>query len=304
MSCFRLLTVAAVGSGLILLTGWQIIADEGSGPQDADRAAIRAAGKAYVAALRRGDAEALAEHWVPGGVYVNATDRSFDARALIQQQFKAGQPQAGTGGIDVDTESSLRFVTADVAIEEGTSRRVQGAHVVPGRFTAVWVKRGPRWLLDSVRERAPASAASGHPLEALSWMLGEWVGEGGNLSVRWSGVWSENEKFILRRFTIEQAGSVVRRGTQRLGWDAAAGKIRSWTFLSDGTIVEGDWRREDGAWIEKTSGVLSDGKRSAAVNFWVPEGEDRWVLNASHVKVGDAALDNSVVEFQRVRLPR
>ncbi|NIL96675.1 MAG: DUF4440 domain-containing protein, partial [Planctomycetales bacterium] len=176
MTRFGLLAVTGLGSLWIVLAPWGVTAEQASQPREGDVAAIRRAGQEYVAALRRGDAEALAAHWVPGGMYMDATDRSFDARALIQQQFGSDPPQGVVRSVEVDANSSIRFVTADVAIEEGTARDANGTDAGRGRFTAVWVKKGPRWLLESLREWQPKSSSPKSSLEALAWMLGKWVG--------------------------------------------------------------------------------------------------------------------------------
>ena len=130
-------------------------------------------------------------------------------------------------------------------------------------------------------------------------MIGDWVGQGDEFVVTCSADWSENKKFIVRRFTVEREGRDVLSGTQRIGWDPSARRIRSWVFDSSGGIVEGRWRREGNSWIVKTTGVLSDGSQSSAVNFWVPEGGDRCVLKSSHVMVGEATMEDFVVEFRR-----
>jgi hypothetical protein len=111
--------------------------------------------------------------------------------------------------------------------------------------------------------------------------------------------WSENRQFIVRRFSVERAGDETLHGTQRIGWDPAAGRLRSWVFDSDGGVFEGRWRSEGDSWIVKTTGVLADGDRSTAINFWIPEGPDRFVLRTSHVKVGDVPVEGSVVEFKQ-----
>ena len=42
-------------------------------------------------------------------------------------------------------------------------------------------------------------------------------------------------------------------GTQVIGWDPAAGTIRSWMFDSDGGFGEGTWSKKDNSWIVKFS---------------------------------------------------
>ena len=299
MICFRHLAVVGVGCASIVVASVALIADEK--PRAAEKeAAVRQAGKTYVEALRRGDGKALAALWTVDGVYVDATGRSVKAQELIEQSFGSDATTQTKDDVTVDPNSSIRFVTPNVAIEEGTSSATAAgsADGAAGHYTAIWVNHGQGWQLASLRELGIRSDSS--RLDALAWMIGDWVGKGDDLIVRSSAYWSENKKFIVRRFTVEQAGTKVLGATQRIGWDPAAGKIRSWVFDSEGGITEGRWRSEGDSWIVKTTGVLPNGSQSSAINFWIPEGEDRSVLKSSHVMVDDVAIEDSVIEFNRI----
>jgi len=150
-------------------------------------APIREAGKAYVEALNHGDAKALAALWTASGVYVDADGRSFNAHALIEQHFSDDTETENLEKVPVDSDSTIRFVTPDVAVEEGSSRATSatGEEVVTGGYSAIWVKRNDRWMLDSLREWESTSVAKDGPLDALSWIIGDWVGKKcGNFNVK------------------------------------------------------------------------------------------------------------------------
>ena len=219
---------------------------------------------------------------------------------MIREQFGTTASGSDAAAAAVDYDSTIRFVSPDVAVEHGTTKSNSGpTPSVPVSFTAVWVKQGGKWLLDTLRE-SHAINASANPLKAMQWMVGEWVGTGKDFTTSWTASWSHNEKFLVRQFSIGRTGEQVN-GTQYIGWDPESRRVRSWTFDSDGAIVEGTWRNEDDAWIVKTISIQPDGRRSTAINFWVPEGEDRCVLKSSHVKLDDTAVEDFVLEFARVR---
>lgn len=272
-------------------------------PEDtaAQEVAIRATGKAYVEAVQRGDANAMAAAWTKDGSYTDETGRSFNAQTLIEQKYG---PQATTEEarttqlVEIDIKSTLRFVSAGVAVEEGIHQSPDAA----GGFTAIWVKTKQGWKLDHLIEHASVPGLQGGALEALSWMIGDWVGQGqGNdLTVMCSANWSENRKFIVRHFSVKQGGQQVLTGTQRIGWHPGSKTIRSWVFDSSGGIVEGRWRQEGDAWIVKTTGVSADGSSSSAINFWIREGTDSCALKSSHVKVGETEVEDAVLEFRRI----
>jgi hypothetical protein len=140
-----------------------------------------------------------------------------------------------------------------------------------------------------------------NPLSQLDWLVGDWVSGGEGYKARNSARWSENRKFIVSQFNVERPGGKPLCGTQRIGWDPAAERIRSWVFDSDGGISEGIWQQEGDAWVVKNTGVLPDGRRSSAANFWVRSNNDNYAIKSSHVKVDDEAVADFEVEFRRVR---
>lgn len=300
MNGLRYLAIVGLGCASIVTSGAASSADEKPGAAERE-ATVRQAGKAYVEALRSGDGKALAASWTADGIYVDATGHSAKAQELIKQRFATGGGTPIDSDATVDPDSAIRFVTHDVAIEEGISQPtgVGSADGETGHYAAIWVNHGQGWQLSSLREFGISSDSS--RLDALAWMIGDWVGRGDDLRVRCSANWSENKKFIVRRFAVERAGTKIVGGTQRIGSDPATGNIRSWVFDSDGGIAEGRWRREGDAWIVKTNGVLPDGSQSSAVNFWIPEGDNRCVLKSSHVVVEGETIENFVIEFKRTQ---
>lgn len=300
MNCYPRAALLAL---FAVIVSWNagIARGEDADSQDKQQAAIRAAGKAYVEALNRGDKAALAAMWTEKGVYVDAAGQTFAARELIEQHFGDAAATENLEQVPVDSNSSIRLVTDDVAVEEGTSHATDatGDKVVTGGYTAVWVMKNNHWLLDTLREWESASVASQSPLHMIEWLIGDWVGESDGVVITTSAEWSDNKKFIVRQFTIKQNGETVQSGSQRIGWDPAAQSLRSWTFDSHGGIVEGLWHHESGSWIIKTAGVMADGSRTTGATFLIPEGNDRCVVKSSHVMVGDLEVPDSEMEFHR-----
>src|SRR5512137_407578 len=84
-----------------------------------DEAAIRAAVDSYVAAYNRGDAKAVADHWSETAEWVSPAGKKIQGRAAIEQALTAMFVELK--GLKVEVSSpTVRLVTADVAIEEGT----------------------------------------------------------------------------------------------------------------------------------------------------------------------------------------
>ena len=245
-----------------------VIAQEIASPTQ-DEAAIRETVDAYVEAYNRRDAQALAAYWSPDAVYTSRTNgEQVVGRAAIEKEFTASFDQTTGAKLDVSVES-IQFISPNVAVEHGTARVVSpDESPAESSYTAVYVKRDGQWLLDRVTEDdVPVATSHYQQLKELEWMIGQWADEDENTSVVTQCQWARNNNFIIRAFTITLEGQTELAGMQIIGWDAAAKRIRSWVFDSDGGFSEGVWTRKDDRWFIRKSGILPDGGTASAVNI-------------------------------------
>ena len=269
-------------------------------PAPDEASAVRAAAKQYIEAVRRGDVEAMRRMWTTDGEYIDASGRVTKAQSLLQDTRDA--PQGNITSTDATgPTSSLRFITPDVAIEDGTCDlgASRGGSAVNERFSVVWVKRDGHWLLDSVREAVSTNSASNDQLHPLEWLLGEWIGQSGDAVILVSSHWSEGGNYILRDFVFLSEGDDLLTGTQRIGWDPSTGKIKSWVFDSNGGSGEGYWRRDGQRWIVDSEEVMLDGKKASASTIFTPGDANHFVWEVQSAKVGDMDLPPRRVEFKR-----
>ena len=285
-------------------------------PTEAERAAdaqaIRDAGAEYLRALERGDAKALADLWTADGDIVDERGATMNGRETV-----AGVVPAAAGQPPRETtlrmkETSLRFLTADVAIEDGTVEVVpaaaddrphaSGGATTTGRFTATWVREDSTWRIAGLRESRIDPDAGRPRLADLDWMVGDWQvidntaasGVAGSrepqptmeVSVRWNAT----RTFLLRDMKISKNGGAGAHITQRIGWDPLSRQIRSWMFAADGAHGEGTWTRDGDAWLARTTSVMPDGSQMSALNIYVYDGADRCTWRSFHTHVGGAQL--------------
>ena len=165
---------------------------------------------------------------------------------------------------------SIRFVTPDVAIEDGVFERTRAAagQSAQGQYAAVWVKRGDKWLIDSLRESPlPATGVTDH-LKGLGWMIGDWVAEGPDATAEVSCAWGPDKAYVLREIKMQPKGDKTVSVTQWIGWDPTHKRIRSFAFDSRGGYSDGVWSNEGDAWVVSATGVLPDGRRTSATNLY------------------------------------
>jgi uncharacterized protein (TIGR02246 family) len=245
-------------------------AEKNKSAENSDEAAIRAAIDTYVAAYNRGDAKAVAAHWSETGEWLSPSGQKFQGREAIEREMKSMFDDEKGAHIEV-INATVRLISPNTAIEEGTVR-VTHPTDPPSESTylAVDVKENGRWKLNTVRETdMPDSPAPSSELDELSWLVGDWVDDSPDVDDVATVKWTKNKAFLSYSFKASSPDSDDElEGTQIIGWDPAAGTIRSWMFDSDGGFGEGTWSKHGDTWVVKFSQVLSDGRMASATNVY------------------------------------
>jgi uncharacterized protein (TIGR02246 family) len=146
---------------------------------DPQEVVITKLAEAFVEAFQKGDAKAVAASWTENGDYVDLTGRHLQGRPAIENAFRDFFTE--NKGLKLRIEvNSVRFVTPDVAIEDGMTSVIppDGTPPSQARYTNVHVKKDGQWLLQSVREAPYTPPGNYEHLRGLEWAIGEWVDEG------------------------------------------------------------------------------------------------------------------------------
>ncbi len=195
-------------------------------------AALLKKAESFVAAFHKGDAKAVAAHWTADGDYTSQTGKTMKGRDAIEKAFTG--LFADNKGLKLRIDSlSLRFITPDVAVEDGVTAVLppDGAPPSRARYTIVHVKRDGEWYLSSVRDAPLAPPSNREHLAELEWLVGESAETGAKgETARIVYQWGENQNFLIGEFTTTHKQFAIGGGTQRIGWDAGNKTIRSWTF--------------------------------------------------------------------------
>ena len=116
----RTIAGIATTTGLVVaLAVFRTITAAEIGTQE-DRRAIEAAGKAYQAALEKGDAAAIAKLWMPDGDIVDDSGETITAKELVAQERASATTGRPMPKVKL-SETALRFLSPEVAIEDGTA---------------------------------------------------------------------------------------------------------------------------------------------------------------------------------------
>ena len=236
---------------LLLLAGcWPAIvrADEAA-PSEAEQAA-RSSAVAYEEAFNTANSEALAALWAEDAVYIDENGERTEGRAALQERFKT-QFESNPGALLTVFVESVQSVSDDVAVERGSaSVEFDDGGVSEGPYTAVHVRRDGTWQLASVHEYIAPPSPAAEAMAPIAPLVGEWTFEGNGRRVETVARWALNNNFVNRTFTLYVGDEVRLRGVEMVGWDAAAGEVRAWTFLSDGTYSTTGWTDTPDGWVQ------------------------------------------------------
>src|SRR5262245_40016980 len=76
--------------------------------------------ESFVAAFHKGDAKAVAAHWTADGDYTTQSGKTMKGRDAIEKAFTGLFAENKGLKLRIDS-ASLRFITPDVAIEDGVT---------------------------------------------------------------------------------------------------------------------------------------------------------------------------------------
>jgi uncharacterized protein (TIGR02246 family) len=266
----------------------------------ADEVAVRKALASYAEAFNKQDAKASGAIWSATATHTDrVTGERTEGREAIQadlaKTFEARSQARLSASID-----RIRMIKPDVASVEGqTSLGVPGEDPEISAFSAILIKEGDSWLIDSVEE-LPAAPVSTSALKDLEWLIGKWVDESAEGRVESTYRWAADGAFLLHSFVAQHAEGEKHQGTQVIGWDPRGQQIRSWTFNSDGSFGEATWSKSDSDWLVKSTSVLPDG-RAAAGTFVMTKVDDnsRTVQLIGHSIEGEPQPSSEVVKVVR-----
>jgi uncharacterized protein (TIGR02246 family) len=236
-----------------------------------DEQIIRQSVDEYATAFNNGDVETVLGYWDADADYVDEDGETHRGKDAIGALFRnaAQNLQGQKLALKID---SLRLVKPEVAIEDGTASLTNtDGETRSSRYTAVWVKNGDKWLIESARElpddeEAAATEGGANYLQPLEWLVGDWVSEDSGPTVNLTAKWALDKNFIVQEYSVAGGDSADLRVVQWIGFDPVTGQIKSWTFDSRGGYGEGLWSREGNAWHGETTGVLPDGRSGTARN--------------------------------------
>lgn len=245
--------------------------------------------EAFQKSFNQGKADEFANFFLPDGEFVDEQGAVHSGRAAIQEMM-SGYFKDYPGMQLAITVESLRQLGPELLIEEGTRELFApnvDVAVAKVRYVAVRAKRDGQWMLATVREfTEEAVPTPGERLAPLSFLVGSWINQGADATLKINFRWSEDGNFLIGEFESISAGQSQGKSTQRFGWDPVHQQVRSWLFDPDGAYSEGLWSPTEKGWLCKSASVLPDGTTGSAIVEVVIEDDDHFVLKGRDRVIG------------------
>ena len=234
-----------------------------------DETAIRKAIASYAEAYNRGDASAAALHWSKDGSYLTQTEEPAKGpekiRPALDKFFAENKGiQVKASIVDVQLQSPDRAMIEGFALFQRPGEENQEV-----LFTATYVKEDKQWkLLKMEEEESSVPLATIAKVGELEWLTGDWVDQDDAASVETTFRWTKDYAFINGAFRVTVGDHVDIEGTQVIGWDPVAKRIRSWIFDTKAGFGEGEWSRSGNQWTVKVKSTLGTGQKASSINIY------------------------------------
>jgi uncharacterized protein (TIGR02246 family) len=262
--------------------------------QSSEEKAVMASAEAFTAAFNKADAKAIAALWTKDGEYVDETGRVLRGREAIEKEYAAFL--AANPGLKMEsTVSSVKIVRGNAAFERGTTvlKKPNGALVSKGRYTAVLLREGDKWLMAGVREHAAPSLSTRPGFEDLEWLIGDWTGTKDGKTVDFAFKWIADKKFIELSYSARDKDAAIRSGIQIFGRDPSSGRVISWSFDSNGGYGQGEWTLLKKGWIVESHGILPDGALAVSTDIVFRMDEDSFSWRSVNRRVAEHVLPDA-----------
>lgn len=252
-----------------------------------------------VATFNKRDAHAIGAMFSPNGELVDADGNVLKTRAALVAHYQAIFDKAKQAKLSVTTDT-LRVINDKLAMYDGvaTVKHTENQPQRETRFAAVLSKEADKWVVASIRDLEEMDfgpAAIQEKLSALKWLIGDWVEEGGSYRLHTSCQWSEDKLSLIQQFTISGPNIKDLKGTQRISWDPATQKIKSWTHDAQGGHAEALWTSSGEQWVVKSSGCNSEGDPTSLTMIYRPIDKGRIDLITRDRIVGDEVMPDIAV---------
>lgn len=251
--------------------------------------------QAFLDAYAKRDAQAIGKLFTEDAEFYDEFGERTEGRENIVNMYQEVFDSSSEAVLEQITIERVRRISDKVALEEGVvvARDKADGPTFESRYVALHTLGDDgKWRINTLKSDARQSTQRQEQLQQLAWLTGSWVNQDSDSVVHTECDWSDDGNYLLRRFTIQTYDGREMSGVQRIGWDPAHKKLRSWTFDSQGGFFNGLWTQKGDQWLVTSAGITSDGTAvtGTAVYSLVDAEMIRWQY--TNLIVGDDVRDD------------
>jgi len=256
----------------------------------------------FVDAYANRDAEAIGKLFTEVAEFYDEFGARTVGREAIVAMYQDVFDSSSEASVDEILIERVRHITDNVALEEGVVFSTESAD--GPRFQSSYVALHTKgedgsWLINTLksrpREENTQTDQRAEQLEQLAWLVGQWVNQDSESVVHTECDWSADGNYLLRRFTVQTFDGREMNGVQRIGWDPARKKLRSWTFDSEGGFINGLWTMQGQQWLVTSAGVTAGGDTVTGTAVYTVIDPEMITWQYRNLIVGDEVRDASPV---------
>jgi uncharacterized protein (TIGR02246 family) len=273
-----------------------------SGSDNKDEEAIRKAARDFSAAFAKGDAKAIAALWAENGEFEDDVGQVLRGRDAIEKSYTEMFKEQPGGKLKV-TIQSIRFLTPDVAVEEGILRSTSSGRELPSttRYSAIDVRENGQWKVAQCREWGVGQ----EHLDDLNWLVGKWKGTAKDAEMSASFAWDEKQPILVAKLATKPAagksGAAAQSATIKIGFDPQHDAFHSWHCDQDGAQSRAQWRRDGNRWLIDSSGMTMDGEVTSGQFILARIDDNNITWRTVNRTVGDKTIPDSMpIKLTRV----
>ncbi|MGJ8672203.1 YybH family protein [Rubritalea sp.] len=233
---------------------------------------LESAAKAYVKAFNDKDAGAIAGLFADEGEILLSEDVKVAGYDAIEQYYTRVFDSNPTAQVGLEA-TSVSFETPELVVEEGAVVFSEGEEIVTTFYYAAIIgkQQDGSWKIIQSRNREVLDSEANQALDEIGGIVGEWVSKWDDSSYKVDFKWDPSGAWIVGDARYISPDTEPMHTTIRIGWDAAAGQLVSWSFDSLGGYSKSTWSKSDGEWTMDASGVNAQGELSTSKQSVVVE---------------------------------
>jgi uncharacterized protein (TIGR02246 family) len=267
-----------------------------------EREAINQRINMFTDSYNKADLEGLMSIWTDDAEFIADTGKAYRGKEAIGVLLKRSLAN-NKGSKQSIRVLSVRFIKSDLALETGEVTLIDPTGAADtGKYEALWLKIGDKWYLNRIRDIVENGEESDVPealtqLKPLAWLVGEWSDKDGRGDVSLVCKWGHEMTYLLLEFQVKRGDGKLLTVSQRIGFDAADGTLRSWVFDSAGGFGGGEWTREGNRWVIESGGTYPDGRGTSSIDTWKYVNDDEFTWSSVNREVDEVPLPDLSVTF-------